>query len=72
MVSKICPGDYEPEGKPRSFNLNGRKLVVDEVIDHWIEADCEYLRLLADDERIYLLLKHGEGDRWEVERVYGY
>jgi hypothetical protein len=71
MVNKICPDSCEADGKPRSFTLNGRKLMVDEVIDYWLEAECEYLRLLADDERIYFL-RRGEGNDWEVKKVYGY
>jgi hypothetical protein len=71
MMLKIYPDTYEAGGKLRSFTLDGRRLVVDEVIEHWHEADCEYLKLLADDERIYFL-RHGKGNHWEVERVYSY
>lgn len=54
-----------------SFTLNGKRLVVEEVIDYWQGPRHEYLKLLAEDERIYLL-KRIEGNRWEVEKIYSY
>ncbi len=54
---EIYPDTHEGDGKPGSFKLNGRKLVVNEVIDHWHEAQYEYLMLLADDGRIYFLMR---------------
>jgi hypothetical protein len=62
---------YSYYGKLRILTTDGQKLVVDEVIDHWQEAECEYLRLLAEDERIYFLRRE-QGNQWEVERFYSY
>lgn len=56
---------------PGSFSLNGKKLMVEEVIDQWHEAKYEYLILLADDEQTYFfLLRQGEGNYWELQGVY--
>lgn len=71
MVRKICPNRYQMGGKLKSFTLDGRRVVVGEVIDRWNDGQYEYLRLLADDERIYFL-KHEEGNHWEVEKVCSY
>ncbi len=68
---KMYPDSYRADGELRAFRLGGQRLVVDEVIDQWYDERHQYLTLLADDERIYLL-KHDEGDYWEVERIYGY
>jgi hypothetical protein len=46
-------------------------ILVNEVFDQWYEAGHEYLRVLADDERIYFL-RRKKGHQWEVERVYSY
>ncbi len=54
-----------------SFTLHGKRLVVEEVIDYWQGPRHEYLKLLAEDERIYLL-RRIEGSRWEVEKIYSY
>jgi hypothetical protein len=71
MMLKIYPDSYRADGELRTFRLDGQRLVVDEVIDHWYDGKYQYLTLLADDERIYLL-KHDGGDYWQVERIYGY
>lgn len=54
-----------------SFTLDGKKLIVEEVIDYWQGPKYQYVRLLAEDERIYLL-RRAEGNEWEIERVYSY
>lgn len=69
MTLKIYPNTYEARGKLRSFTLDGRRIVVDEVIDHWDDGEYEYLQLVADDERIYFL-KRGKGNHWEVQRIF--
>lgn len=68
-MPKMYPHTYN--GKLRIFTADGQRLVVDEVIDHWHEAEHEYLRLLVDDDRIYFL-RRAEDSYWEVERVYSY
>jgi hypothetical protein len=64
-IPKIYPNTCEADGKVRSLKLDGRKIALDEVIDHWQEGEKEYVKLRADDERIYFL-KHGEDNH----RVY--
>jgi hypothetical protein len=71
VTLKVYPDTNQTGEKIRSFTFNGRRIVVDEVIDCWHEAEYQYLKLLADDERIYLL-RHRESNRWEVKKVYSY
>lgn len=71
MILKIHPDTYEAGGRPEGFNLDGQKFVVKEVIDHWYEAGYEYLQLLADDERMYLI-KRREGGSWELKGIFPY
>jgi hypothetical protein len=69
MTLKIYPNTYEAKGKLRSFTSDGRRIVINEVIDRWDDEECEYLQLLADDARIYFL-RHGKGNHWEVQTVF--
>jgi hypothetical protein len=69
MTLKIYSNTYEARGKPRNFTVDGREILVDEVIDRWDDGECEYLQLLADDERIYFL-RHGKGNHWEVQTIF--
>jgi hypothetical protein len=68
-MSKMCSDTREADGIPKSFSLDGQKITVNRVIDRWHEGEYEYLTLLADNERIYLL-RRKEGTHWEVQRVY--
>lgn len=70
MTAKTYPENKADE-KPTGFVFNGRKVLIDEIIDYWYDEHHEYLRLLADDERIYFLRRE-VGNYWEVERIYGY
>jgi hypothetical protein len=65
----VYPDTYEAGGDLERFTLDGQKLVTNRVIDHWYEAEYEYVKLLDEDERIYVI-KRRKTDRWELEGVY--
>lgn len=71
MALKAHPDTNQTGEDIQSFTFNGRQILVDEIIDCWYEAEYQYLKLLAEDERIYLL-RNGESNRWEVNKVYSY
>jgi hypothetical protein len=70
LEQKFCPCDSSDE-LMATFILNGRKIMVEEVFEYWEEPPDNYVRLLADDERIYVL-RRTEGDDWKVHRIYSY
>ncbi len=63
------PDTYGAGGKLEGFTLDGQKPMGNLVIDHWYEAEYEYVKLLYEDERIYLI-KRKKTDRWELQGVY--
>jgi hypothetical protein len=70
-VIKIYPDTHEAGGKPKSITLEDQEVRVNRVVDHWHEAEYEYLKLLADDGRIYAIRRKEDSD-WELEAVYPY
>lgn len=64
-----CYFGYKADGKPVSFILNDRKLMVEKIIDHWRGPDVEYFKVLADDGKGYLLTREHDHGEWELEKV---
>ncbi len=56
---------------PRRFNVEGRTIGVDEVLDRWYQVEskpkwprADYFRVGALDQREYLLKHDLEADEW--------
>lgn len=70
IVKVECYSGYKTDERPVSFILAGKKLVVEKIIDQWRGPEFEYFKVLADDQRAYLL-KHDERNaEWALEKVY--
>ena len=50
-----CYSGYKADEKPISFILDGKKLMVEKVIDQWRNPEFDYFKVLADDGKAYLL-----------------
>jgi hypothetical protein len=50
------------------FQVNGRDLLVDEIIDEWAGKDCSFLKLRADDGNLYVLRRDitGATENWSL------
>lgn len=53
--------------RPRRFTRGGPWLEVRRVLDRWREPDHLRFRVLAADNRVYLLSYDGRRDAWEVQ-----
>lgn len=62
-----CYAGYRSEEMPRSLELEGREVPVDEVLDRWLEPGGRYFRVRAGDD-VFLLRHAVDGDRWELRR----
>jgi hypothetical protein len=55
----------------KGLTLEGQNVEVAEVFDHWYDSECEYMKFLGQDERIYLIKRSKYGS-WKVEEIYSY
>ena len=69
IVEVQCYSGYKADDRPVSFLLDGRKLMVEKVIDQWRGPECEYFKVLADDGKGYLLTRNHEHGEWALEKV---
>lgn len=66
IIQVECYSGYKAIERPVSFTIDGKKLMVDEVIDQWYGEDYTYFKLKADDGNMYILKYLAEKDQWEM------
>jgi hypothetical protein len=64
-----CYAGYRGEETPRSFDLDGRRIEVSEVIDRWYGPDHTYFKLRGADGVLYLLRDDEPEDHWELKMI---
>ena len=57
--------------RPRRFTRGGEWLTVRRVVEQWREPRLLCFKVVADDQRLYLLSYHLSADAWEVELAEG-
>jgi uncharacterized protein YutD len=67
-----CFRGYNFNDRPISFILNEKKQVVEKIIDEWCGQGCAYYKVLADDTKGYLLIRHENRGDWALKRVLSY
>lgn len=61
-----CYAANRDEARPRRFTLGSRAVTVVERIDQWHGPGYRYFKLRGDDDAIYILRYHEQGERWEL------
>jgi hypothetical protein len=54
-----------------NFTLRGRKLVVEEIIDRWYGPHNSFFKVLADDNKVYLIKYDQDDNLWTLEKIMG-
>lgn len=63
-----CYSGRKADERPVRFRLDGRKYLVEEVLDQWYGREDEFFKVRADDGNLYILrheLSVPEGD-WHL------
>jgi len=68
-IRVVCYSGYKAEERPVSFETEGEKKIVENVIDQWTGEDHTYFKLLADDHKVYLIRYDRFHDFWTLEKV---
>ena len=67
VIRVECYAGYKGEERPTSFELKGRKIEVDKIVDQWAGPDYRYFKVIGNDRRTYILKYGVEKDEWECE-----
>jgi hypothetical protein len=59
---------YKGNERPLRFNLEGKELVVADILDRWYGERHDYFKVLADGAGTYLLKWDRETDTWYGKR----
>ena len=62
-----CYSGYKADEKPVAFVLDGRKLMVEKIIDRWRSPEFEYFKVIADDGKGYVLKNDYRKGGWALE-----
>jgi hypothetical protein len=64
----IAYSGYRAEEKPIRFELEGREIIVKEIISEWRDEEGWVFVVLGDDERKYRLKFYEKENYWSVEK----
>jgi hypothetical protein len=60
---------YKADERPLYFVLDNLRLEVREIIDRWYGEEHDYFKILADDDKIYLVCRNRTSDLWTLEKT---
>ena len=70
IIKVECYSGYRADERPVNFIVNGRKLVVQQIMEQWRSPDSEYYKVLADDRRVYLIMHDNGKDHWILKKAF--
>jgi len=70
-IQVSCYSGYKADERPIQFTFRGRKLTVLELLDRWYGPDHSYFKVVAHDNRIYLIRYDHDDDLWTMEKILG-
>ena len=71
LIQVSCYSGYKANERPAHFTVRGRNLQVEEIIDRWYGINHNYFKVLANDEKIYLIRYDQGKDLWTLEKIVG-
>jgi hypothetical protein len=70
-IQVSCYSGYKANERPMQFTFRGRKLTVLELLDRWYGPDYSYFKIIANDNKIYLMRYDHDDDLWTMEKILG-
>lgn len=61
-----CYAGYRADEEPRRFFIGQREIVVDEVIDRWLDPTHRYFKVRGDDGCLYILRQDVPSQSWDM------
>ena len=69
VIHVSCYSGYKANERPIDITVRGRKLRVEEIVDRWYGVDHSYFKILANDQKIYLIRYDQDEDLWTLEKI---
>ena len=66
-----CYSGYKANELPIHFTFRRRKRMVHEVLDRWYGINHSYFKVLASDNKNYLIRYDQGEDLWTLEKILG-
>lgn len=70
-IQVSCYSGYKAHERPTQFTFRGRKHKVVELLDRWYGVNDSYFKVLADDNKVYLIRYDQDKDIWTLEKMLG-
>lgn len=61
-----CYAGYRADEEPRRFFIGQREIVVDEIIDRWLDPTHRYFKVHGDDGGLYILRQDVPSQTWDM------
>jgi len=58
---------YKGNERPLAFITDDQKYEVRGIISRWVEPDKDCFKVIADDDRVYILSRDRKSDQWSME-----
>lgn len=71
VIHVTCYSGYKANERPIHFTVRGRKLRVEKIIDRWYGTDHSYFKILANDQKVYVIRYDHDTDVWTLEKIMG-
>ena len=69
VIQVSCYSGYKANERPTDLTVRGRKLMVEKIIDRWYGVNHSYFKILANDQKIYLIRYDQDEDLWTLEKI---
>lgn len=61
-----CHAGYRADEEPRRFFIAKREIVIENILDRWLEPERRYFKVRGDDGGIYILRQDLRDDHWTL------
>jgi hypothetical protein len=65
-----CYAGYRYPERPLAFQIRGRNYKVEKMMDRWYGEEAHYFKVLAQDQRVYLLCYRPGQDAWTLSGMF--
>ena len=70
IISVSCHSGYKVNEYPINFDIHGKRLEVEKIIDRWYGIGHSYFKVLADDHKVYIIKNDQFSDLWTLEKIF--
>ncbi|MBW1722379.1 MAG: hypothetical protein JRH13_08295 [Deltaproteobacteria bacterium] len=69
-IKVMAYSGYKANERPLYFFLDEKRITVKEVIDRWYGPECDYYKVLADNETVYMIKWHRTLGVWLLVKIF--